>query len=121
MALTPKQAAFVREYLIDMNAAGAAVRAGYSEHTARMIGCENLGKPEIAEAIAEAQRERAERTQITADRVLAELGCLGLYDPADIANTPMSGPEDIAKLPEPARRAIIGPPYPLAASEVEGR
>jgi phage terminase small subunit len=108
MALTAKQARFAEEYLVDLNATQAAIRAGYSEATAHAIGHENLGKPEIADAIAAAQAERANRTQITADRVLAELGCLGLYDPADIASTPMNGPEDIGKLPEPARRAIAG-------------
>ena len=44
MAMTDKQAAFVREYLIDLNATQAAIRAGYSEKTARAIGHENLGK-----------------------------------------------------------------------------
>lgn len=73
MPLTPKQAAFVREYLVDLNAAAAARRAGYSEKTARKIGQENLTKPDIAAAIAEAQQARAERVQITADDVLRGL------------------------------------------------
>ena len=50
--LTPKQNRFVEEYLIDLNATKAAVRAGYSEKTARQIGSENLSKPAIQEAIA---------------------------------------------------------------------
>lgn len=108
MALTDKQAAFVREYLVDLNASAAARRAGYSERTAGYIGHENLKKPEIAEAIAEAQTERAERTEVTADRVLKEYACMALYDPKDIASHPMSGPRDIASLPEAVRRAIIG-------------
>lgn len=70
MALTPKQAAFVREYLVDLNATKAAERAGYSVDTARSIGHENLTKPDIADAIERATKERAERTQITADYVL---------------------------------------------------
>lgn len=71
--LTPRQAAFIREYLIDLNATQAAIRAGYSERTARKIGHENLTKPDIAAAIAQAQAERAERVQIDADEVLAHL------------------------------------------------
>lgn len=69
-ALTPKQALFVQEYLIDLNATQAAIRAGYSARTAKSIGQENLTKPAIAEAIAAAQEERAEKTKITAQWVL---------------------------------------------------
>ena len=68
--MTPKQEAFVREYLIDLNATQAAIRAGYSEKTAGSIGEENLKKPEIANAVKEAMGARAERTEITADYVL---------------------------------------------------
>lgn len=78
--LTAKQEAFVQEYLIDLNATQAAIRAGYSENAAQEIGYENLRKPQIADAIAEAQQKRAERTQITADRVLQEYARLGFAD-----------------------------------------
>lgn len=70
--MTPKQEAFVREYLIDLNATQAAIRAGYSEATAYSIGNENLSKPEIAEAIATAKAERAEKCEIDALWVLKE-------------------------------------------------
>lgn len=70
MALTAKQALFVKEYLVDLNATGAAVRAGYSEKTAKVIGHENLTKPDIAAAIAKAQQKRAEKVEITAEWVL---------------------------------------------------
>lgn len=80
MALTPKQGAFVREYLIDLNATQAAIRAGYSAKTAYSMGEENLRKPEIAAAVAEAQAARAKRTEITADRVLKELARIGFAD-----------------------------------------
>ncbi len=72
MSLTDKQAAFVREYLIDLNATQAAIRAGYSANTARAIGSENLSKPDIAEAIAEAAQKRAEETSIDAAYVLRQ-------------------------------------------------
>lgn len=79
-ALTPKQEAFVREYLVDLNATQAALRAGYSPKTAPFIGAENLKKPQIASAIAEAQSQRASRVEVTADRVLRELAILGFSD-----------------------------------------
>lgn len=78
--MTPKQAAFVREYLIDLNASAAARRAGYSVRTADAIGRENLGKPTIAAAISEAQQKRADRTEVTADRVLKELARIAFFD-----------------------------------------
>ncbi|RFC65006.1 terminase small subunit [Fulvimarina endophytica] len=68
--LTPKQARFVEEYLVDLNATQASIRAGYSDKTAYSIGHELLGKPEIQAAIAAAQTARSERTEITADMVL---------------------------------------------------
>lgn len=79
--LRPRQRDFVREYLVDLNASAAARRAGYSEVSARMVGCENLTKPNIARAIAQAMAERAQRTEITADRVLQELARLAFFDP----------------------------------------
>lgn len=74
--LTPKQQRFVSEYLMDLNATQAAIRAGYSQKTADAIGRENLGKPLIGAAIEAEKAKRAERTEITADRVLEELGLL---------------------------------------------
>jgi phage terminase small subunit len=73
MPLTPKQEQFVEEYLIDVNATQAAIRAGYSKKTAHVIGTENLRKPAIAAAVAEAQADRTERTNITQDYVLESI------------------------------------------------
>ena len=71
--LTPKQEAFIREYLVDLDATKAAVRAGYSEKTAGQIGHENLKKPQIAAALQEARSARSERTELTQDWVLSRL------------------------------------------------
>jgi phage terminase small subunit len=71
--LTPKQSRFIEEYLVDLNATQAAIRAGYSHKTAYSIGQENLKKPEIARVIEEAQAERSEKTSITAEWVLDNL------------------------------------------------
>lgn len=72
-ALTPKQARFVAEYLIDLNATQAAKRAGYSERTADAIGLQLLRKTQVASAIAAAQAKRAERTEISQDFVLSTI------------------------------------------------
>lgn len=80
--LTPKQALFVQEYLIDLNATQAAIRSGYSEKTAHRIGQENIHKPIIKAAIADAQDARAARTMITQDRILHESARIAFADPA---------------------------------------
>lgn len=71
--LTDKQKRFIEEYLIDLNATQAAIRAGYSEKTAYSIGEENLKKPVIKQAIEEAQSNRSSRVQITQDDVIRML------------------------------------------------
>jgi phage terminase small subunit len=68
--LTMKQKCFVEEYLVDLNATQAAIRADYSPKTARAIGAENLTKPDIAEAVTEAMANRSERTKVDQDWVL---------------------------------------------------
>lgn len=78
--LTDKQRRFVEEYLVDLNATRAAMRAGYSEHSARRIGYENLGKPEIADAIAAAIEARSARVEITQDQVVRELARIAFAD-----------------------------------------
>lgn len=105
--LTPKQKRFVEEYLIDLNATRSAIAAGYSEDSARVIGCENLTKPDIQEAIQAAMQARSKRTNITADNVLSEL--------MRIATADLSGAYDesgnlkpIHEIPEDTRRAMSG-------------
>ena len=68
-----KQARFVDEYLIDLNATQAAIRAGYSAKTAYAIGNKLLKETEIKESIDAAMSSRSERTGITADKVLADI------------------------------------------------
>lgn len=83
-----RQAAFVREYIIDLNATQAALRAGYSPHTAAKQGSRLLQYAEVAAAIAAEQQKRAERTRIDADWVLTTLAeektadLAALYDDA---------------------------------------
>lgn len=71
--LNPKQTRFVEEYLIDFNATQAAIRAGYSEKTARAIGQENLTKPYIQAEIAKRTKVTSEKLQITQEQIIQEL------------------------------------------------
>lgn len=88
-SLTPKQQRFVEEYLIDLNATQAAIRAGYSEKSAQEIGAENLSKPMVAKAIQESLQERKERVQIDADYVLKRLVEIDQMDVLDIMDDQM--------------------------------
>lgn len=69
-SLTPKQKKFCDEYLTDLNATQAAIRAGYSKKNARNIGCENLAKPNIAEYISERLDVQSNKNIATMDEVL---------------------------------------------------
>ena len=71
--LTEKQNQFILEYMKDLNATQAAIRAGYSKKTAKVIGYENLTKPYISERIQEEIDKRSERVKMTADDVLREI------------------------------------------------
>ena len=79
--MTPKQRRFVEEYLVDLNATGAAKRAGYSAKSARTRGYRLLQNPEVAAAVAKAQDKRTARTQVSADRVVTELAKVAFGDP----------------------------------------
>lgn len=65
--LTNKQEMFCQEYIKDLNATQAAIRAGYSKKTAEVIGSENLIKPKVKERIQELKDKRVQRTKIDAD------------------------------------------------------
>lgn len=78
--LTPKKARFVDEYLVDLNATQAAIRAGYSAKTAYSAGQRLLKDVDVAMALGAAMDERARRTAITADRVIQELAKIGFSD-----------------------------------------
>lgn len=84
--MTVKQKIFIEEYLIDLNATQAAIRAGYSSDSAYSIGQENLKKPELRARIDQAMAERSRRTGINQDRVLRELARLAFVNPTDVIN-----------------------------------
>lgn len=83
--LTPKQAAFVDEYLVDLNATQAAIRAGYSAATAEQQGSRLLRNVQVAESVQAALAERASRTGVTQDRVIAELAAIAFSGLTDFA------------------------------------
>ena len=82
--LTQKQLKFIREYLVDLNATQAAIRAGYSVNSAGTTGAEYLEKPEIRARVNEEMEKRAQRTEITADRVLQELARIAFNDISEL-------------------------------------
>ena len=85
--ITKKNEVFCEEYLIDLNATQAAIRAGYSPDSAGSIGSELLKKPEIRARIDQAMAERSKRTGINADRVLRELGRIAFLNTAEVLGT----------------------------------
>lgn len=84
MPLNAKQERFVQEFLVDLNASKAGIRAGYSENSAYSQAHDLLKKPEIQEAIAKAKAKRSQKIEITAERVLQEIARLALSDPRDL-------------------------------------
>lgn len=82
--MTQKQKRFCEEYLVDLNATQAAIRAGYSPDTAYSIGAENLKKPEIRARIDKAMAERSKRTGVNAERVLRELAKIAFVNAPDV-------------------------------------
>ena len=104
--LTPKQALFCKEYLVDLNATQAAKRAGYSEDTAKQIGSENLSKPAIAERIQRGKDARAIAVGIDADMVLAELCKLATYNVQDFIVEGTDGLRTISDLDRDHAAAI---------------
>lgn len=83
--LTPKQQKFVDEYMIDLNATQAAIRAGYSVNRASEIGYQLLRKTTVAEAIAAKQKKLAAKAEITAERIINELAKIAFADMGNYA------------------------------------
>ncbi len=85
--LTEKQQRFVDEYLIDLNATQAAIRAGYSAKTADVQGSRMLGNVKVQQAIAEAMAKRSKRTGVNQDRVVLELAKIAFVKMTDIVDS----------------------------------
>lgn len=104
--LTAKQEMFCREYLIDLNATQAAIRAGYSKNTASETGYENLRKPQLAEHIAKLKAHRSETVKIDSDYVLRRLSEIDQLDILDILNDDLSDFKPVSEWPKSWRISI---------------
>ena len=122
--MTKKQKRFVEEYLIDLNATKAAIRAGYSPRTAKQIGQENLTKPDLQAAIDRAMAERSRRTGINQDRVIQELAKIALVNPADVIDMdtatvkPDASRDDTACIASVKIRTLFSKDGPVIEREV---
>lgn len=102
MAERSKRDLFVEEYLIDLNATQAAIRAGYSVKTANEQGARLLANVSVQSKIAKEMAERSKRTGVNQDRVVLELAKMGFVNPADVINLktgevlPDATPDDLA-------------------------
>lgn len=105
-ALTPKQRCFVNEYLLDLNATQAAIRAGYSAANAGQIGGQLLEKTRIAAAIQAAMDKRSQRVKLSADEVLGELAILGTSDVSQYKMAPEGHLTLVDGAPKDAMRAV---------------
>lgn len=85
--LTDKQQRFVDEYLIDLNATQAAIRAGYSTKTADQQGSRMLANVKVKQAVAEKQAQRSKRTGVNQDRVVLELAKVAFAKMTDIVDS----------------------------------
>lgn len=105
--LSPMQSLFAKEYIIDLNATRAAIRAGYSHKAASEQGYELLKNPKIQEVIQQHMDQRAKRTEVTADMVLQriwDIVSVDLKDAYDDQGQLLRVPE----MPEGVRKALVG-------------
>ena len=107
MKLTAKQEKFCNEYLIDLNATQAAIRAGYSSKTANRIATENLSKPVISQYIQEQRQKTAEKAEITRDKIVNEYAKLAFFDIRKIL-TVDGGLKDTTEWDDDSAAAIAG-------------
>lgn len=102
--MTRKQKKFCEEYLVDLNATQAAIRAGYSTESARQSGADNMKNPYIRARIEKAMADRSRRTGVTADRVVMELAKIAFVNAGDVIDAddatlnPDAAPEDLAAI-----------------------
>ena len=109
--LTPAQATFVDEYLVDLNATQAAIRAGYAEKTAYSQGQRLLKNVEVKAQVAKGMENRSQRTGITQDRVLEELQGLAFSNVDDYVVSPEGRLVPAEGRPKEVMRAVSSIKY----------
>lgn len=107
--MTPRQARFVEEYLVDLNATAAAKRAGYSQRTAEWQGPQLLGKTHVLAAISAKQAELSRRIERTTDDVMADIAAVRRNCMQQVLDA------------ESGAQVMISPKEALKALELEGR
>jgi len=126
--LTDKQKLFITEYLVDLNAAQAAIRAGYSKKTAPWIGAENLKKPQIQAEIQARQEKIRDKLEISQERIIQELAAIAFANGSDFAEVVESESDGLfqsvkfkatEKLPVEKRSAISSIKSGSAGMEVK--
>lgn len=105
--LNPKQEKFVREYLKDLNATQAAIRAGYAPGSAMVTGSRLLSHAKVSQAIAEKQGKTLAKLDISVERILLERARLAFFDPAKLLDN-TGRPLPFQDIDEDTRRAIAG-------------
>jgi len=105
--LTDKQELFCQEYLIDLNASQAAIRAGYSKNTSRQIASELLTKLNIQDRLAELSKDRRERLKVDADWVLARLVEEANADLSDLVEGDEGRVKPVHEWPEIWRKGLV--------------
>jgi phage terminase small subunit len=126
MKLNPKQARFVQEYLVDLNATQAAIRAGYSAKTAPAQAARLLTKVNVQLAVTEGQQALAAKTGITQERVLEELAIIAFSDIKNYLDVDQDTGAiraksfDDATMPENASRAVQSMTETRVIKEVKG-
>ena len=118
--LTPRQALFVEEYLKDLNATAAYIRAGYRArgNSAEVSAAKLLRLPKVAEHVERAKAARTARNKITQDDVLRELGRIAFFDIGK-AFTPDGALKPLDEMDEDTRRALAGLEVVTLTSEGE--
>lgn len=95
--MTQKQKRFCEEYLIDLNATQAAIRAGYAPSSAADSGSNNMQNPQVAAYIRRRMAERSRRTGVTADRVLEELAKVAFANTMDLIDDRGAMRDDVSR------------------------
>lgn len=105
--LTPKQKAFVSEYLVDLNATQAAIRAKYSARTANEQGARLLANVSVRSALQKAMKAREKRTNIKSDQVLLETARIAFFDIRKMFHDDGT-PKSILELDDDTAACIVG-------------
>lgn len=119
--LNDKQRLFALEYMVDLNATQAAIRAGYSEKTARQQGSRLLSFVNVQAVIEERARELCEELGVAAEDVIRGLSCIATYDVGELIHPETRNPMAVRDIPEPVRRVIASIKYSKITTVTERR